>query len=98
MMPEPRSMNVAIFFDDANQSNVPLMIIKGNHKRGVPKIGHDLAARSYPFWDIGNKQIRQLLERPGQREGGIVSPQGPVGSMILFHGCLVHSSTSTLSP
>jgi hypothetical protein len=50
-----------IFLDDANQSNVPLMIIQGSRKRGVPKIGHDLAARSYPFWGIGNQQIRQLV-------------------------------------
>ena len=61
MKPEPRSMDVAIFLDDANQPNVPLMIIQGSRKRGVPKIGHDLAARSYPFWGIGNQQIRQLV-------------------------------------
>ena len=30
--------------------------------------------------------------------GGIVAPKGPAGSMILFHGCLVHASTSNLSP
>jgi ectoine hydroxylase len=29
---------------------------------------------------------------------GIVSPKGPAGSMILFHGCLVHASGSNLSP
>ena len=28
--------------------------------------------------------------------GGIVSPHGPAGSMILFHGCLVHASTSPM--
>ena len=36
---------------------------------------------------------RKLVER-----GGIVAPKGPAGSMILFHGCLVHASTSNLSP
>ena len=30
--------------------------------------------------------------------GGLVAPKGPVGSMILFHSCLVHASTSNLSP
>ena len=40
----------------------------------------------------------QLVERAGGRHGGIVSPKGPAGSMILFHGCLLHASTSNLSP
>ena len=98
MMPEPRAMNVAIFLDDVNQYNGPLMFIPGSHKRGVLKAGHDLTTTSYPLWTIDNQLIRQLVERAGGREGGIVSPQGPAGSMILFHGCLVHSSTGNLSP
>src|SRR5664279_1722468 len=40
----------------------------------------------------------QLVERAGGKNGGIVSPKGPAGSMILFHGCLVHASGSNLSP
>jgi hypothetical protein len=36
--------------------------------------------------------------RAGGKNGGIVSPKGPAGSMILFHSCLVHASTSNLSP
>ena len=31
-------------------------------------------------------------------KGGIVSPKGPAGSVILFHGCLVHASSNNLSP
>ena len=27
-----------------------------------------------------------------------MAPKGPVGSMIMFHSCLVHASTSNLSP
>ena len=58
LMPTERAMNVAIFLDDVNPFNGPLMFIPG----------------------------------------GIVSPNGPAGSMILFHSCLVHASTSNLSP
>ena len=39
-----------------------------------------------------------LVQRAGGKNGGIVSPTGPAGSMILFHGCLLHASTSNLSP
>jgi predicted homoserine dehydrogenase-like protein len=38
------------------------------------------------------------VDRAGGKNGGIVSPKGPAGSMILFHSCLVHASTSNLSP
>ena len=54
---------------------------------------HDTATTSYPLWVINHDTIRKLVER-----GGIVAPKGPAGSMILFHGCLVHASTSNLSP
>jgi ectoine hydroxylase len=55
-----------------------------------------------------NGLIAALVERAGgpggydadgrHVPGGIVSPQGPAGSMILFHSCLVHASSSNLSP
>jgi ectoine hydroxylase len=47
---------------------------------------------------VDNALIAQLVERAGGRQGGIVSPKGPAGSMILFHSCLVHASGSNLSP
>ena len=67
MMPEPRAMNVAIFLDDVNQYNGPLMFIPGSHKRGVLKAGHDLTTTSYPLWTIDNQLIHQLVERAGGR-------------------------------
>jgi ectoine hydroxylase len=108
MMPTERAMNVAIFLDDVNEYNGPLMFIPGSHKRGVIEAKHDLTTTSYPLWTIDNDLISQLVERAGGRGGfdaagryvpaGIVSPKGPAGSMILFHGCLVHASGSNLSP
>ena len=92
-MPEARAMNVAIFLDEVNEFNGPLMFIPGSHKLGVLDAQHDLTTTSYPLWTINNDTIRKLVER-----GGIVAPKGPAGSMILFHGCLVHASTSNLSP
>src|SRR5213079_757904 len=98
MMPTERAMNVAIFLDDVNEYNGPLMFIPGSHKKGVVDARHDLTTTSYPLWTIDNALIAQLVERAGGKNGGIVSPKGPAGSMILFHGCLVHASTSNLSP
>ena len=98
LMPEARAMNVAIFLDDVNEFNGPLMFIPGSHKEGVIEARHDLTTTSYPLWTLDNDLIRQLVARAGDKHGGIVSPQGPAGSMILFHSCLVHASTSNLSP
>jgi ectoine hydroxylase len=92
-MPEARAMNVAIFLDEVNEFNGPLMFIPGSHKLGVLDAGHDTTTTSYPLWTINHDSIAKLVAR-----GGIVAPKGPAGSMILFHGCLVHASTSNLSP
>jgi ectoine hydroxylase len=92
-MPEARAMNVAIFLDEVNEFNGPLMFIPGSHKLGVLDADHDTSTTSYPLWVINKETIEKLVDR-----GGIVAPKGPPGSMILFHGCLVHASSSNLSP
>ena len=84
------------------------MFIPGSHKKGVIDAKHDLTTTSYPLWTVDNALITQLVNRAGGKgsfdaagryvAGGIVSPKGPAGSMILFHSCLVHASTSNLSP
>ncbi|NBO81823.1 MAG: proline hydroxylase [Betaproteobacteria bacterium] len=98
LMPEPRAMNIAIFLDDVYEFNGPLMFIPGSHKKGVIDASHDLTTTSYPLWTISNELISQLVNRAGGKNGGIVSPKGPAGSMLLFHSCLVHASSSNLSP
>ena len=98
LMPSARAMNVAIFLDEVTEFNGPLLFIPGSHKKGVIKAKHDLTTTSYPLWTIDNDLIRQLVDRAGGRKGGIVSPQGPAGSMIIFHSCLVHASSNNLSP
>src|SRR5690349_1560506 len=91
-MPTERAMNVAIFLDDVNEYNGPLMFIKGSHKKGVVDAKHDTTTTSYPLWTVDNELIAQLVERGGGKPGydaegrtvggGIVSPKGPAGSMI----------------
>jgi ectoine hydroxylase len=93
LMPTPRAMNVAIFLDEVNEFNGPLQFIPGSHKMGALQAGHDTTTTSYPLWTISNDNIRQLV-----KQGGIVAPKGPAGSMIMFHSCLVHASSSNLSP
>ena len=93
LMPEPRAMNVAIFLDEVNEFNGPLMFIPGSHKLGVLDAGHDTTTTSYPLWTIDHDTIAKLVAR-----GDIVAPKGPAGSLLVFHSCLVHASGSNLSP
>jgi ectoine hydroxylase len=92
-MPAPRAMNIALFLAEANEFNGPLMFIPKSHRRGRLEAGHDVTTTSYPLWTIDNATIARLVE-----QGGIVAPKGPAGSMLLFHGNLVHASGSNLTP
>ncbi len=92
-MPEPKAMNIALFLAEVNEFNGPLMFIPGSHVGGRLTAGHDVTTTSYPLWTIDHETIAKLVER-----GGIVAPKGPAGSMLMFHGNLVHASGSNLSP
>ncbi|HRI18831.1 MAG TPA: phytanoyl-CoA dioxygenase family protein, partial [Burkholderiaceae bacterium] len=98
LMPTERAMNVAVFLDDVDEFNGALMFIPGSHRHGVLEAGHDTTTTSYPLWTLDPATITRLVERAGGRQGGLVMPRGPAGSMLLFSSCLVHASGSNLSP
>jgi ectoine hydroxylase len=92
-MPTPQAMNIALFLAEANEFNGPLMFIPRSHRKGQLAAGHDTVTTSYPLWTTDNETITRLVV-----EGSIVAPKGPPGSMLLFHGNLVHASGSNLTP
>ena len=92
-MPEPRAMNIAVFLDEVTAANGPLMFIPKSHKRGVFEAGHDLQTTSYPLWTLDRATVSRLAD-----EGGIEVPTGPPGSVVMFHGNLVHASPPNISP
>ena len=92
-MPECRAMNIALFLEDVTEFNGALMFIPRSHKSGVLEAGHDVETTSYPLWTIDNATIARLVA-----EGGLVSPKGAAGSLVLFNGNLVHGSPSNMSP
>lgn len=92
-MPEPRAMNIAVFLDEVMAINGPLMLIPRSHKEGVLAAGHDATTTSYPLWTLDNATITRLAEK-----GGIVAPTGRPGSVLMFHGNLVHASPPNMTP
>jgi ectoine hydroxylase len=86
-MPEPRAINVAVFLDEATSFNGPLMVVPGSHKAELP---------------LADEQNAYILDievvEPVLRANGIVLAEGPVGSVLFFHGNLVHGSGGNISP
>jgi ectoine hydroxylase len=92
-MPEPRAMNIAVFLDEVRAINGPLMLIPKSHREGVLAAGHDLETTSYPLWTLDRDTVTRLADA-----GGIVAPTGPAGSVLMFHGNLVHASPPNITP
>lgn len=92
-MPEPRAFNIALFLEDVTPANGPLLFIPKSHKAGVLEAGHDLETTSYPLWTLDRETVTRLA-----KEGGVEAPVGPAGSVVMFHGNLVHASPPNISP
>jgi ectoine hydroxylase len=98
-MPEPRAMNIAVFLDEVMPINGPLLLIPKSHKGGVFAAGHDNATTSYPLWTLDNDTVTRLAKEAAGPDGvGIVAPTGKPGSVLMFHGNLVHASPPNITP
>lgn len=86
-------MNIAVFVDEVLPINGPLMLVPRSHKEGVLNAGHDVSTTSYPLWTLDNATVERLV-----RQGGIVTPTGRPGAVLMFHGNLVHGSAGNITP
>jgi ectoine hydroxylase len=92
-MPEPRAMNIAVFLDEVMHINGPLMLVPRSHVHGTLAAGHDVTTTSYPLWTLDEPTVTRLVQ-----EGGIVTPVGRPGGLLMFHGNLVHGSAGNITP
>jgi ectoine hydroxylase len=98
-MPEPRAMNISIFLDEVFPINGPLMLIPKSHKYGTLAAGHDTSTTSYPLWILDHATVTRLCQEAAPSGGiGIVAPTGKAGSVLMFHGNLVHGSSPNITP
>jgi threonine dehydrogenase-like Zn-dependent dehydrogenase len=79
MMPTERAMNVAIFLDDVNEFNGPLMFIPGSHKKGVVRAaeGRPIRVGLIGAGKFGSMYLAQVPRTPGVHLVGIadLSPE-----------------------
>jgi ectoine hydroxylase len=98
-MPQPRAMNIAVFLDEVMPINGPLLLIPKSHRQGVLTAGHDKATTSYPLWTLDQETVTRLAADAAGPDGvGIVAPTGKPGSVLMFHGNLVHASPPNITP
>src|ERR1700760_4783525 len=98
-MPEPRAMNISIFLDEVLPINGPLMIIPKSPRYGTLAAGHDESTTSYPLWTLDAPTVTRLCAEAAPPDGvGIVAPTGKPGSVLMFHGNLVHASPPNITP
>jgi ectoine hydroxylase len=92
-------MNIAVFLDEVMPINGPLLLIPGSHREGVFEAGHDKLTTSYPLWTLDKETVTRLCAGAERAHGtGIVAPTGKPGSVLMFHGNLVHASPPNITP
>jgi ectoine hydroxylase len=106
-LPQPRAINVVVYFDEVNEFNGPLLFIPGSQQEGVidpsATSGRPAGYEDKPDWvsdltaDLKFTIHRSTLERLVKKHQ-IVAPKGPAGSVLLFHPNVVHGSTQNMSP
>lgn len=106
-MPAARVLNATIFLDEVHEFNGPMLIIPGTQKEGVIDVpAHNSLPSAYsdsPAWisnltaDLKYSLAKDTVARM-VTEHGIVAPKGPAGSVLFFHGNLVHGSVPNMSP
>lgn len=106
-VPAPRMVTVAVFLDEVNEFNGPLVLVPGSHAAGVIDVDARKAMPDAyvdsPDWvaslaaDIKYSVPRDAVAALASRRG-LVAPKGPRGSLLFFHPNLVHASAANISP
>ncbi len=92
-VPEPLALNVHIFLDDVTEFNGPLMFVRGSHRDGPAPTSLDTETTSFDLWTVDADVVGPLAGR-----GGLISPKGPAGTVLLFGDAVVHASPPNMSP
>lgn len=98
-MPRMRALSMSIALTENTEYNGPLMVIPGSHRRYVRCVGatpddhYKQSLRKQEYGVPDPKSLQQLFE-----DGGIATPKGPAGKVVLFDCNTMHGSNSNISP
>jgi ectoine hydroxylase len=111
-MPQPRVLTAAVFLQDVNEYNGPMLVIPGSHREGLIDVQAQSTGRGNgdglddpdgvaPWMptltaDLKYKINRETLAKLLSRSQ-IYSSKGSAGLTMFFHGNLFHASANNLS-
>lgn len=98
-MPRMRALSCSIALTDNYHYNGPLMVVPGSHKQFVSCIGETPenhfkdSLRKQQFGVPDHDSLTALV-----KQGGIDTPVGKAGSIVLFDCNIMHGSNSNITP
>lgn len=93
-MPTPRALMIALYLDDVDATNGPLLVIPGSHHHGhVDQTNPDRNPGGYTVADIERPVIAELAAKHG-----IEAMTFSAGSVMFMNCNLVHASPENLTP
>ena len=98
-VPRPDGIMIAVFLNDVNDFNAPLMAVPGSHVEGVVSEAsteteaEDRDRASKYRYDITTQRMTQLIDRYG-----LEHITGPAGSVVFMNMQVVHGSTVNITP
>jgi ectoine hydroxylase len=104
-MPAPRVLTAAVFLDDVDEFNGPLVLIPGSQREGVlPCRDPDGASPAgAPAWRTHvSARLKYAIDRGVLTDlagrHGLHAPKGRAGAVLLFDSNLAHASAPNISP
>ncbi len=103
-MPRSRVVTAAIFLQEVNEFNGPMLVTPGSHREGMIDVNAQLNGNGDgPAWmptltaDLKYKINKEILSRVTEQHN-IVAIKGGAGFVLFFDGNLFHASANNLSP
>ena len=96
LMPEARAMNVAIFLDEVNEFNGPLMFIPGSHELGVLDAAHDVT--HHQLSAVDHQPRHHPPAGRARRPGGAQRPARVTDHVSLVPGTRLDGQPLPLEP
>ena len=103
-MPAARVLSAAVFLDDVNEFNGPMVLIPGSHREGVlacPDAAE--AGQSGPAWRSHvSARLKYTIDRSVLQDlagkHGLYAPKARAGAILLFDSNIAHASAANISP
>jgi ectoine hydroxylase len=92
----PNLVNVAVFLDDVDEFNGPVIFLPGSQAEGLIRKNRSADHRSEQHLDPEDIALTPADLR--RLQCSMVSPKGPAGSVVFFHPEIVHGSAANMSP